>query len=403
MGQEGREVLLQQLIASMTGGLKGAHAEIRTDQGHKLTVVRSAKVPDMVIDTDRTTEVTEQFTGADGVVDVMGVWGMDATMARLEMETVSNEKLAHRGADDRDLDRLARLDQELLWELVNDVARRRADAETAESEFLEMLATQEADQADEHKADREDALNAIHVDVFEREQGRGRFRNIFVGAGVVVFAAALAFMLAVPSTISQIAVAVAALPLLWSLYTLGKGTLAKRALRSAEAETGMSLFESQVARVDSILSSGARRRAVRDSQSALEAAEAAWTEFTADADLGWVIRHKRLIQQAASLHRTGNLDPAAATESFGALVTRMVFEDAAESHQGEYLPLVFSEPFTEMSPAEIEVAIQLLAISAHTKQRIVLTDHPAAVAVARRGEKQQYLGVIEAAGLPAPA
>ena len=400
LGQEGREVLLQQLISSVTGGLKGAHAEIRTDQGQKLTIVRSPKIPDMVIDTDRTDEVTEHYTSGDGLVDVLGAWGMDASIARLEMEAVRAGTLTHRGADDRDLDRLARLDQELLWELVNEVARSRAEAETAETEFLDMLAKQEADSADEFKTEREQALDAAQHQVFEQEQGRGRLRRPLIGLSVIAFAAALAFMVTAPSTISQAICLVVALPMLWSLYRLVKNALTARSLKVAESESGMSLFESQVARVDSILSSGARRRAVRESQMALQTAEAAWSEFTTDSDLGWVIRHKRIIQQAAALHRTGNLDPDRATEAFGALVTRMVWDEADEKHHGEYLPLVFSEPFGEMSPAEIAVALQLLATSAHAKQRIVLTDHPAAVEIAHRGEHEQYLGVIDGSPLP---
>ena len=135
----------------------------------------------------------------------------------------------------------------------------------------------------------------------------------------------------------------------------------------------------------------------------LEAAEAAWIEFTGDADLGWVIRHKRLIQQAAAMHRIGDLDPQIATEAFGALVTRLAFEDAVDSPQGEQLPLFFSEPFTHMAKAEIEAAIQLLATSAQARQRIVMTDDPTARSVGLRAEQQQYLGLVDGSPVPTPA
>ncbi len=403
LGEAGREVLLEQLIASVTGGLKGAHSEIRTDRGQRFTIVRSPKAPDMVIDTDHTKEVTERFTRPDGVVDVLGAWGMDAGMARLEMEAVHNQVLTHRGADDRDLDRLSRLDQELLWEIVNELALTRGHAETAETEFLDMLARQEADDADEHRTEREDALDAIQVQAFDREQGRGRYRRAGAAFAMVAFVAALWFMFTQPSTLSRGICAATAIPMLWALYVLAREANAHRSVRAAEAESGMSLFEAQVARVDSILSSGARRRAVRESQSALEAAEAAWIEFTGDADLGWVIRHKRLIQQAAAMHRIGDLDPQIATEAFGALVTRLAFEDAVDSPQGEQLPLFFSEPFTHMAKAEIEAAIQLLATSAQARQRIVMTDDPTARSVGLRAEQQQYLGLVDGSPVPTPA
>lgn len=403
LGPDGREVLLQQLIASVSGGMKGAHAEIRTDQGRKLTIVRSAKIPDMVIDSDHTEEVTEHFTSADGTVDIFGAWGIDAAMARLDMEAVHNNRLTHRGADDRDLDRLARLDQELLWELVNEVARSRAEAENAETEFLEMLAQQEAESADEGRDGRELALDALQSSVFESEQGTGRYRTPAAITAIVLFAAAVGFLQLKPSTIGVALVAAAAIPLLWGLLHFGRELNAKRALRAAESETGMSLFESQVARVDSILSSGARRRAVRESQHALANAEAAWVEFTGDAELGWVIRHKRLIQNAAAKHRTAGLDPSVATEAFGALITRMVFEEAEEPKTAERLPLVFAEPFAEMSGPEMEASLQLLATSVHARQRIVLTDEPVAVEVAQRGAEEQYVGLISGVAVPVPA
>ena len=391
-------VVRRELINSLTTGRKGVHVELRTDRGRSLAVIRSDKAADMVLDADQQEDVTAEFT-ADGAIDLLSGMGLDPIASAIDMGVARGE-LMHRGADDRDLDRLARLDQGLLFELVEEVKRTTALVTQTESEFQQSIASVNAPK--ENREQLDEAVEAYHEMAYDQFSGSNKRTGLYFAIAAVLAALTAAGLVLATSIITIAAFALALAAALYTGYRFLEPKMQERKFRSAVADSGEdSLFSAQLGRVDGLLESGAIRSRKREAVEARDRAQQAWADFTGSADLNWVGENQELLARAAEMHRTAGLDPSQASETFGALVARLTFA-AAEDPKLEALPVIIEEPFEAMRVEERHAALQLLAITAQNRQRIVVSNDPEVLRWAKAGEAEQYLSILSLSQ-PAPA
>lgn len=365
VGPAERDALVSELIGSLTGTSNGVHTEFRTDKGKRFAVVRSSKVPHMVIDSGKQIEVTDHFTNEQGDINVFD--GLDMSKDHTHL-VLTDAELVHRGADDRDIDNLARLDQTLLWEIAEEI-----DATAARIDASSMMLTQITEKnSTTDFAVGEAAFDALEAISFSNENG-GQRDPIFWVLGALVFGAVgVGTYVTSPSMITMITAAVA-VAIALGMLAHGAWPIIAADRAGKGSPDGDSLFSMQLDRVNTMLAGNDSRKIYREATAAHEQATEAWISFTGGVDLTWTKVNRSHIENAAEMFRMGGFDPLAASPQFGALVCRL---GRPESIRGESMPMIMSEPFASMTSDEKRAALHLLALSAGDGQRILLSADP---------------------------
>ena len=160
------------LVAELIGGLgstrTGVNLEITDDRGRRLAVLRPATGGHRVIDVTSGTDVSEEFRGIDGRLDVLGRFGLDVRKATdaLHLDRDGLARDAHR---DDIVKRLSELDQTELWStaarvrITEDELKALDEGQAAGREDAELVARIERhhhgleEALDQHRRLRRDA------------------------------------------------------------------------------------------------------------------------------------------------------------------------------------------------------------------------------------------------------
>lgn len=126
MPGDARAVFTGLMAGALHGTVRGVHAEVVDDAGRRLVVLRPVSGPDRVVDVATSTEVTNQFQGFDGHVDMLvGPYGQ-ATITRI---TASD--LHQRSPRNDAVRALSAVDQVALWGAADGLLDRSPNGDPA--------------------------------------------------------------------------------------------------------------------------------------------------------------------------------------------------------------------------------------------------------------------------------
>jgi hypothetical protein len=364
-----RAGLVAELIGALGASRRGVNLELCEDGGRRVAVLRPSGGAHRVIDLAQRCDVTDEFRGADGRLDLLGRYGLDIRRAEQLLHLDGSGLHADIERDDAVL-RLAAIDQTTLWSAAARV--RVTDDE---------LATFDANQTVEPDEDMVARVEQRHQWVENASTHRRIQRDATLVCGVSLIAATVvtfvAPMLALPLLVVAVATAVG------TLLLRGRSLAAERseqvALTAAGADSYLSFV---VGRVDDLMQTTTahrRRLALADDH---RTAAVRWTQVAGDVSVAWALEHHAQIDAAARLRRElaalGALSSTAPTldEETTALAQALVAHLAKLRTLGtgaESLPLILDDPFTEVDPAVRLTLVELLARSAGEPQVVLLT------------------------------
>lgn len=374
LGQLERDALAGELIGALGSARPGVHLELTADDGHRFAVFRPDGAAHRVVDVDGKVDVTSQFTGADGAIDLLARAGLDPRSARRVMRMGPTE-LAETTERDALIAQLARVDQQELW--VAAEALRGAD-QRLEAEARAIGAGVE----DAEVIERIEARHAA----FERsqEQSESVRRATFLTAGFaalssVPLARAIGLVaVAVLATVAVVAVAV-------SILYWRRMESARVAEEEALAEAGaQSYLGFHLQRVNSLLSSDmGRQRLLRASEEQREAAQR-WRVIAGDVDVEWAVSNRSAIATAAKVRAevrsfTDPADPGHHDRT--ALAANAVVARLESLRRigpgGESFPALLDDPFVALDPGALPALLELLVRGSRNQQVLLLTESDA--------------------------
>lgn len=110
MPADARDAFMSLLSGALHGTARGVHAEIQDDAGRRLVVLRPNSGPHRVVDIDGTIDVTGQYRGFDGRVDLLsGHYG------RTTITRIGADDLIARSPRNDSIRALSAIDQVTLW------------------------------------------------------------------------------------------------------------------------------------------------------------------------------------------------------------------------------------------------------------------------------------------------
>jgi hypothetical protein len=395
VGRIERESLAAELVGSLAGGRGGAHLEILDDEGRRLAVIRPEGADhDRVLETDTGRDVTAEFTGAGGIIDLLGHYGLTRDVVRRRGRLTAGDVTSASQSDSL-VRALAGQDQSQLWAsaervLVADEAlRSEAEALGAAPEDAPMV------EEIERRHREFEAAQARHEQV--------RHHGIFIGGACAIGA--------VPAKFMNVAVAlaflgVASITTVVSIIFRRRMERAAVAERSALAEAGaQSYIGFHLQRVNGLLDGHKNRQRLAEAAEEHRVAVDGWRAIAGDVAVEWAMTMRAEIESAAR-QRAGEArgrggvttrEAVEPTDLAQSLVTRLADLRHAGT-TGEGLPLILDEPLSGLDAAVKQWVLELVARSAGQPQVVFLTEDPDIAAWARLEAIAGHLSVIE----PAP-
>jgi hypothetical protein len=365
------------LVAELIGGLgstrTGVNLELTDDRGRRLAVLRPAAGGHRVIDVTSGTDVSEEFRGVDGRLDVLGRFGLDARRAD-ETLHVDRDGLARDAQRDDIVKRLSEIDQTELWSTAARV-RITEDELKALGPEEKATATEDAElvaRIERHHHGLEEAL--------DQHRRLRRDASMVCGASLM---AALPVALIRPGLAVPI-LAIGLVTILMAFMFRARVEAVQRMERSALADAGVDSYLGYVVgRVNDMMEdTEVRRRRLALSEDH-RAAATRWTRVAGDVSVEWALAHHDEIETAARLRRElatlGQLSSTApalddeTTALAHSLITHLGRLRTVGSG-GESMPLILDDPFTDVAPSTKLTLMELLARTAGTPQVILLTD-----------------------------
>jgi hypothetical protein len=371
LGRLEREGLIGEFVGALGSARPGVHLELSADNGHRFAVFRPTGAPHRVIDVDRRADVTAQFTGEHGEIDLLARAHLDARTARRAMR-FGPQELAETTEHDRLVHQLARVDQRELWVAAQELtlADRRLEEEALaigagieDAEVIERIEQRHAD--------------------FERmqEQNEAVRRGTFLGAGVaglatVPLASAVGVLaVAVLALIAAVAVAV-------SITYWRKLERARAAEEEALSDAGaQSYLGFHLQRVNSLLSSDlGRQRLIRAVEEQRDAAQR-WIALAGPVDVEWALSVRAEVTAAARIR--ADVAPFAGPEEDGrqddaAVIAHAVSARLARLRHlgtgGESFPALFDDPFDQIDTGVLPALLEVLVRGSEHQQIVLLTD-----------------------------
>jgi hypothetical protein len=398
VGRLEREALASELIAALGQGRPQVHLEMTDDGGRRIALYRPRRGATRVIDVGSATDVSQQFRGEDGAVNLWATYDIDPMHGSRLLRLTASE-IANATHSDAIVKHLAGLDQAELWSLATAVRvtdeqlqlHAGGGAVPTDAKLIELV---------ERRHSELDAATA---------EARDTLRHLLT---IAVLATALALValfvrpvVAAPGAL----VALLALAAAWQMHRRSIRALAaaQDALDEAGADSYLSFH---LQRVSGMLAEDeTRRRLLELARDAREAA-ARWAALVGDVSLDWALEHQEEIRAAAGirseLQRLETLSGATAevaeertTDLAHALVARL----AMLRHLGagdESFPLVLDEPFTGITTAMKPALLELLLRSAGAPQLVFLTDDDEIASWARVEMLTGELTVLEPRAAP---
>lgn len=388
-----RAALAGEVVDSLAGARPGVHLELETGE-RSLAVFRPARSRHRVIDTDSVADVTHEFTGADGTIDLFGALGVDRALAQHTIR-ITRQDLVLRGATDELVSRLASVDQDRLWSAA-------ADLEAADDLLEEVSSASGASATD---VELMDEVEERHAELVAATETYDRIRLIALTIGDIGAIAGLT--LAFTDGASGLPfLLVAVVGVLLALYFRRNVNKAAEAERDALTSAGATDYASfHLERVSALLEGDAERRRFMQAVRSHRQAADAWAEVAGDVSLAFALEHVDQIRLAARV-QTGvrslqhlsetapEVSPDVTAELAQALHNRIEAVRAL-TPGSETLPMVVDDAFEDLEPTLKPMLLELLAGSAGAPQVILLTADDDVLSWARVEAMTGELAVID--------
>ena len=388
-----REALAGEVIDSLAGARPGVHLELRS-RGRDLTVFRPAGGRHRVIDTESVSDVTEEFLGNDGTIDLFASVGVDRTLARNTIR-LTRDDLALRGAADEFVARLASADQGELWE----AARNLKTANEVLEQVSSDAGTSSTDVA------LVDAVEQKHAALVDATESYERIRLISLTIADIGAIAGLYVLFAQEGNGLPFFV-LALLGVALGVFYRRNVKLAKVAEREVLTAAGADDYAAfHLERVSALLDSDNERRKFMATVGEHRHAVQRWEAVAGDVSLTFALEHQTKIRAAADLQRgvgsmqflsedTPMVSPDVTAELAQALLNRI---EAVRALTGsaETLPLIVDDPFSGLEPTMKPMLLEMLSTSAGSPQLIVLTADEDVTSWARVEALTGELAVVE--------
>ncbi len=367
-----RKALVAELIGGLGSTRTGVNLEVTDDRGRRLAILRPAGGGHRVIDLGSGTDVSEEFRGPDGRIDVLNRYGLTLEQARRSLH-LDREGLEQGAMRDDVVRRLSEVDQTELW---STAARVRVTEDEMQAIIEDATATQEdlevVDRIERHHHTLEAAL--------EQHRRLRRDASLVCGASL---AAAVPVGLIQPVLAVPI-LAIGLITVLMAFIFRARVEQVDRAERSALADAGADSYLGYVVgRVNTMMDDTETRR--RRSAVAEDHRTAAlrWTRVAGNVSVDWALAHHeeietaaRLRRELAALARVSSTAPALDEETMALAQSLITHVGRLRSlgTNSEAMPLILDDPFTEVAPATKLTLMELLGRTAGTPQVILLTD-----------------------------
>lgn len=392
VGSATRESMIHELLSGLCTHRSGTHIQVVTDQGRSLVVFRPADAAHRVMELSTGTDVTAEFTTADGNIDLLAPFGMDATTTRRWSRLGPNDLAASTQNQDL-IARLAQLDQGRLW----------SDAQRLQMARNAFAGHDGDDQVEDAELTRRIDHNYHSQDAARAQADRTRLLALVVGTISLL----IAVLVAPTSGIAAvIALAIAAAATVTALVFLGRVKYYVRQLDKALDESGSdSYLGYQLDVIDGYINSEHQRRHRAAAQADVDDALARWKDTAGDVGVDWALEHRPAIEAAAGLRGQRTNTAGNVTE----LVARHARDEAPElidaltnriarnrdlGTDGESFPLLLDEPFVAFDPAVRPALLQVLVAQAGVPQIVVLTNSEDIVSWAHAEETAGNLSLV---------
>ena len=395
VGRQERELLVTELLGSLSGGRPGANLELIDDAGRRLAVLRPATGGhDRVLELETGADVTAEFAGAHGSPDVLARLGLSGAEARRVCRLTAAE-MAVESQGDSLITAMASVDQRSLWS----AAERLVTAENA------LAAESAAAGSDIEDAPLIEEIERRHAE-FERAQNqneRVRREGLLLAGGCLPLA--LIAKLAVHQTVAAtVLIAIAAATMVAALLFRRRMTKARGAEDEALSRAGkQSYIGFQLQRVDRMLDG--QKSLVRVAMASEEQRRAltSWQRIAGDISPTWALYNRQTIESLSGRLQGGpaqgatlrpDLDPAELAHWLAARFTAL----RRVGSPGESVPLIMDDPLVGIDAGVKQWILELIGRSAGSPQVIYLTADPDVAAWARLEAMAGHLAVLE----PAP-
>ncbi len=398
LGAAERDSLIGEIIGALGGNRTGVHLELRDATGRHLAVFRPKGERHRVIDVTTAEDVSHEFIGAGGQIDLLSRSGLDANTARSYL-IVGPKDFATVDPIGERITLLAGVDQRALW-----AAAERVTASSGEQ--TEAFPTVVQDESQTEPPEVVDKLEDLHDEyeaaVVKEQQIHRLTYRIAAGTAVLAVPAALvAPMLSLPlllATGASMGVSVVA-----QRRISRAARLEQEALSEAGAQSYLGFH---LDRVNTMLSTVETRKKTNAAGDQRRAADA-WRELAGEISPEWALAHREEIIAAALLQRGASplngtqetytpVEGGLAANLAHALVTHLS-EVRRMGPEGESLPLLLDDPFIGLDPSVKPALLELLSRSAGSPQVIFLTNDPDVCTWARLEALTGEIGILEAA------
>lgn len=364
------------LVAELIGGLgstrTGVNLELADDRSRRLAVLRPATGGHRVIDLTSGSDVSEEFRGPDGRLDVLGRYGLDARSASDTLH-LDRSGLSRDAQRDDIVKRLSEIDQTELWStaarvrITEDELKAIGDGDRSGTDDAELVA-----RIERHHHGLEEAL--------DQHRRLRRDASMVCAASLI---AALPVALIRPGLAVPI-LAIGLVTILMAFMFRARVEAVQRMEQSALADAGVDSYLGYVVgRVNDMMEdTEARRRRLAVAEDH-RAAAMRWTRVAGDVSVEWALSHHEEIETAARLRRElatlgqiSSTAPALDDETTAlaqSLITHLGRLRTVGSG-GESMPLILDDPFTDVAPSTKLTLMELLARTAGSPQVILLTN-----------------------------
>ncbi len=393
VGSKTRESMIQELLGGLGSHRSGTHLELVSDSGRALTIFRPNEGPHRVVESATGKDVSDEFTTANGDVDLLATFGLDAVSAR-RLSRIGPNDLVASGQSQQLIGRLGRIDQKQLWSDAQrvQIARQAVD-----------------DQAPETEVEDHDLTARIDKNYHAHDAALGqadRSRLLAIGVGIASIAAS-GVAVTISNTLAILLLCVAALATIIAFVFRARVAYYNKQLKDALGESGSDSYLSyQLDRIDGYVNSEHQRRHHAAVQADLDDALNRWHTTAGDVTVEWALENRAAIEasaayasgkaaanQGASDSIVASRAPGEAAELVESLLARL----AKARHLGqndESFPIILDEPFGTMGPDVRPALLQTLADQDGSPQVILLTNSDDIVAWARVEELTGAMSLI---------
>jgi hypothetical protein len=392
VGRQERELLVTELLGSLSGGRPGANMELIDDAGRRLALLRPTDGrPDQIVELETGNDVTAEFANAHGVADVLGRLGLTGAEARRVCRLTAAE-MAVESQGDSLITSMAGVDQTKLWATADRLVK--AEQSLASESAAAGSDVEDAPLIEEIERRHEDFQRAQHRDERVRQEAL-----IVTGLCLPL---ALISKLAVHQTIAAAAlIGIAVLTMVGSLFFRRRMTSARRAEDAALSRAGkQSYIGFQLQRVDRMLDGQKSLARVAMASEEQRRATAAWQAIAGEVSPTWALHNRQTIESLSSRlndGRTGapslrpDLDPAELAHWLAARFTALRRVGAP----GESIPLIMDDPLLGLDAGVKQWILELIGRSAGSPQVVYLTSDPEVATWARLEAIAGHLSVLE--------